>query len=220
MNNMRVMVGVFVLSVAFASTVAGRSGRFVFDGMRYTQEIPSRDNAAYRTWNPGVGACPLQPTNAIALAINAVTNSIPNTCVNPQFTQVSLKATAQNTIWYYSVNLRLNSTTNGTSEVRSLADVVVRLDGIVPPITKTGLAKRRFGGGFERTPAPPVLTKEEQKRRREEIRKNLEQYQMEVIRSGLPPLPFPLTQEMDDQLVKEGILPPATNAPARTPAAR
>jgi hypothetical protein len=79
--------------------------------------------------------------------------------------------------------------------------------------------KRQFGGGFRRTkppaqPAPtpppePQLSPEEQQQRREEIRANLQNYQMEVIRSGMPPLPIPLTQEMDDQLVAEGILPPA-----------
>lgn len=219
---MRVMIGVFILGVAFALTVAGRSGQIIFDGERYYQEVPTRENAAYRNWNPGVGACPLQPTNAIALAINAVTNTIPNTCVNPQFTQVSLQATAQNTIWYYNVSLRLYSTTNGTSEVRPLSDVVVRLDGIVPPITKAKPAGRRFGSGFRAsskvTPPAPVqkLTPEEQERRREEIRKNLQEYQMAVIRAGRPPLPVLLTQEMDDQLVKEGILPPSTNqAPRR-----
>jgi len=31
---------------------------------------------------------------------------------------------------------------------------------------------------------------------------------MEVIRQGLPPLPIPLTPEMDAQLVSEGVLPP------------
>ena len=75
--------------------------------------------------------------------------------------------------------------------------------------------QRKFGGGFRRPPpkkvvkAPePKLSPEEQRRRREEIRANLQNYQMEVIRSGMPPLPIPLTQEMDDQLVAEGILPP------------
>jgi hypothetical protein len=74
---------------------------------------------------------------------------------------------------------------------------------------------RKFGGGFRR-PAPkkvvkapePKLSPAEQRRRREEIRANLQNYQMEVIRSGMPPLPIPLTQEMDDQLVAEGVLPP------------
>lgn len=85
--------------------------------------------------------------------------------------------------------------------------------------TKAPTPRRQFGGGFRRTtppvkkptpaPAPePKLSPEEQQRRREEIRANLQDYQMEVIRSGMPPLPIPLTQEMDDQLVAEGVLPP------------
>ena len=75
---------------------------------------------------------------------------------------------------------------------------------------------RRFGGGFKRTPPPrpvapprPKLTSAEQQQRRKEIRANLEKYQMEVLRKGMPPLPIPLTKEMDDQLVNEGILPPS-----------
>lgn len=42
----------------------------------------------------------------------------------------------------------------------------------------------------------------------EELERHLREYQMEVIRQGLPPLPIPLTPEMDAQLVAEGILPP------------
>jgi len=42
----------------------------------------------------------------------------------------------------------------------------------------------------------------------EELEKHLQEYQMEVIRQGLPPLPIPLTPEMDQQLVNEGVLPP------------
>lgn len=43
------------------------------------------------------------------------------------------------------------------------------------------------------------------------LKKHLEQYQMDLIRSGGtkgPPLPMQLTPEMDAQLVKEGVLPP------------
>lgn len=43
----------------------------------------------------------------------------------------------------------------------------------------------------------------------EELTKHLYEYQMEIIRQGLPPLPIPLSQEQDDQLVREGYLPPA-----------
>jgi len=40
------------------------------------------------------------------------------------------------------------------------------------------------------------------------LAEHLHNYQLEVIRQGLPPLPIPLTQEQDDQLVAEGYLPP------------
>ena len=42
----------------------------------------------------------------------------------------------------------------------------------------------------------------------EELVEKLKDYQMEVIRKGMPPLPIPLTKEMDDKLVAEGVLPP------------
>jgi hypothetical protein len=42
----------------------------------------------------------------------------------------------------------------------------------------------------------------------EALKKHLEQVQMDAIRNGLPPLPLPLTPEMDAQLVSEGVLPP------------
>ena len=51
----------------------------------------------------------------------------------------------------------------------------------------------------------------------EDLQKHLEQYQMDLIRKGAPPLPMPLTKDMDDQLVKEGVLAPQDAA--ATPAA-
>jgi hypothetical protein len=42
----------------------------------------------------------------------------------------------------------------------------------------------------------------------EALKKHLEEVQMDAIRNGLPPLPLPLTPEMDAQLVSEGVLPP------------
>ncbi len=85
--------------------------------------------------------------------------------------------------------------------------------GKVAPKKAVAPSQRRFGGGFQRKapppkkPAEPQMSPEEQARKREEVRENLRQYQMEVIRAGMPPLPIPLTQDMDDQLVAEGILP-------------
>ena len=47
----------------------------------------------------------------------------------------------------------------------------------------------------------------------EELEKHLQEYQMEVIRSGnLPPLPVQLTPENDAKLVAEGVLPPVDDA--------
>ena len=43
----------------------------------------------------------------------------------------------------------------------------------------------------------------------DKLKKHLEKYQMDLIRKGMPALPMPLTKEMEDQLVKEGIRPPA-----------
>jgi hypothetical protein len=42
----------------------------------------------------------------------------------------------------------------------------------------------------------------------EELQAHLQNVQMDAIRSGKPPLPIPLTPEMDAQLVREGVLPP------------
>jgi hypothetical protein len=42
----------------------------------------------------------------------------------------------------------------------------------------------------------------------EALERHLQDYQMQVIREGLPPLPVQLTPERDEQLVAEGYLPP------------
>ncbi len=42
----------------------------------------------------------------------------------------------------------------------------------------------------------------------EDVEKRLQEYQMQLIREGKTPLPIPITEEMDAQLVEEGILPP------------
>jgi hypothetical protein len=42
-----------------------------------------------------------------------------------------------------------------------------------------------------------------------EVEKRLSEYKLKLIREGKTPLPIPLTEEEDAQLVKEGILPPA-----------
>lgn len=69
--------------------------------------------------------------------------------------------------------------------------------------TRPSYAERRRAREERRRQPPP-----EPKYKGEELERHLQEYQMEVIRQGLPPLPIPLTPEMDDQLVAEGILPP------------
>ncbi|MFU8780821.1 MAG: hypothetical protein ACNA71_07320 [Kiritimatiellia bacterium] len=57
---------------------------------------------------------------------------------------------------------------------------------------------------------------EEEQRRLEQVpeltgavlERHLQEYNLQVIREGMPPLPIPLTPEQDAQLVAEGVLPP------------
>ena len=72
-----------------------------------------------------------------------------------------------------------------------------------PRPQRMSYAERRAAREQARREAPP-----QPKYTGEELEKHLQEYQMEVIRNGLPPLPIPLTPEMDDQLVREGVLPP------------
>jgi len=58
------------------------------------------------------------------------------------------------------------------------------------------LAMRREAAAVDRT-----MTKAE-------AEAQLREYQMDLIRKGKTPLPIPLTEEMDAQLVREGVLPP------------
>lgn len=213
---------IFALACSAIHSVLGRPGFSVFEGTGYTQAISNQSNAAHADWNPGTGACPLNPTNAVALAIGAATNAFPNTFADERFAKLSLHAADRNTVWHYNVSLLLHPLPEqGIVKQGGWVSIIVQLDGTVPPIKKgEPVAARRFGGGFRsRPPDSPVvprpsahsseLSPEEQEKRRAEIRKNLKEYQMEVIRSGMPPLPVPLTREMDDQLVQEGVLPPA-----------
>lgn len=68
--------------------------------------------------------------------------------------------------------------------------------------------ERRKAFERQRTPPPaPPTTPPAPRLQGAELEKHLQQYQMEVIRQGMPPLPIPLTPEMDKQLVQEGVLP-------------
>lgn len=72
-----------------------------------------------------------------------------------------------------------------------------------------GSSSRNRGREIARTPAPtPTPNATPRFQNREELQAHLKRQQMDAIRTGKPPLPIPLTKEMDDQLVKEGVLPP------------
>ncbi len=82
------------------------------------------------------------------------------------------------------------------------------------PLSKSQQAARRSSYADRRrarqTPVKNTEPKEppEPRLTGEALRKHLENVQMDAIRNGLPPLPLPLTPEMDDQLVSEGVLDP------------
>ena len=73
-----------------------------------------------------------------------------------------------------------------------------------PTSQRMSYAERRAARMRQRAPEPP-----QPKYTGAELEQHLQEYQMEVIRQGLPPLPIPLTPEMDQQLVNEGVLPPS-----------
>lgn len=70
---------------------------------------------------------------------------------------------------------------------------------------RSGSPRMRTGeeSSGETPPQPQVRTFQS----REELQAHLQEQQMDAIRTGKPPLPIPLTRQMDDQLVKEGVLP-------------
>ncbi|MEI6892984.1 MAG: hypothetical protein V5783_12570 [Pontiella sp.] len=108
-----------------------------------------------------------------------------------------------------SVNMEENSATlaiNGKKVTFELATA-----SAAPAAKVAAPSARRFGGGFRSAPVKepqPELTAEEKKIKRAALTERLRHAQMEILRKGQPALPIALTQEMDDQLVAEGILPP------------
>lgn len=93
---------------------------------------------------------------------------------------------------------------SGTIQPLSPAEQKARLDSA--QAQRVSYAQRRQERERQRQQPPPPPPKPIYTGA--ELEKHLQEYQMEVIRQGLPPLPIPLTPEMDAQLVAEGILPP------------
>lgn len=105
---------------------------------------------------------------------------------------------------------------NGVAVTFKLEKGVVPKPAPQPGLRETALRSgnglRGLGssGGKPRYGIPDAdnIIRREPRLRGEELRNHLRDYQMEVIRKGAPPLPVPLTDEMDKQLVDEGVLPP------------
>lgn len=93
-----------------------------------------------------------------------------------------------------------------SGEVQSITPGQVGAGGVNAPTvsSRPTWEERRRARAAQPPPEPPP----EPKYTGEELTKHLQEYQMEVIRQGLPPLPLPLTPEMDAKLVSEGVLPP------------
>ncbi|MBN2704171.1 MAG: hypothetical protein JXR23_08170 [Pontiellaceae bacterium] len=115
--------------------------------------------------------------------------------------------------------ISVNETYNGITLIdvdlkKSTADV--EYGGSVMTLTMKAVKQptrgRNTGNNPDQEPMVAVevvqLSPEELALRREENLIRSQEIQMDVLRKGQPPLPVPLTQEMDDQLVFEGVLPP------------
>jgi hypothetical protein len=92
---------------------------------------------------------------------------------------------------------------SGEIQPLSPAEQQARLNA--PQGRRPSYAERRMMRQQQRQAEPPP----QPKYTGPELEKHLQDYQLEVIRQGLPPLPIPLTPDMDSQLVNEGVLPPA-----------
>jgi hypothetical protein len=110
----------------------------------------------------------------------------------------------------------------GGGREANTARVTAVAAGVEAVSTTSGGKSGSRPAAAERTKPPRRLSAgrqlrmEEEQRRAETIpdlhgqvlERHLQEYNMQAIRSGAPPLPIPLTEEQDAQLVSEGVLPP------------
>jgi hypothetical protein len=115
---------------------------------------------------------------------------------------------AENGLELLNINLSTSEATlkidNQMVCLRQQADLATPRRNISPSAIGTTTANRNPDSSPQtsnQVQQPPRLTGEA-------LKKHLEEVQMNAIRNGQPPLPMPLTPEMDAQLVEEGILDP------------
>lgn len=104
--------------------------------------------------------------------------------------------------------------------IKTMSNEVVRIDGSYHNLHQEEGRKFIIRDGdrlevdfsdIDHLKLTPLLDHESDSTEQKYSEVDLQNYQTETIHSGLPSLPIPLTQEMDDQLIKEGILPPRKN---------
>jgi len=127
--------------------------------------------------------------------------------VEADFKQESalLKKDSQ-TGWIY-MNNRQSSMEGGKGMARGTA-TVPRAAASVKTVKNTSYHNSVQKINEDRTKFILWRSASKQKLSEEEMSEQLQISQMDIIRQGLPALPIPLTKEMDDQLVAEGVLPP------------
>lgn len=91
-------------------------------------------------------------------------------------------------------------------------EVWMDMNAAVAPTPAIGAATAAAPALRRSIPLPPVAPEAPAKTQLtgEALKTHLKEYQMELIRAGGkkgPPLPMPLTPEMDAKLVEEGVLP-------------
>lgn len=167
----------------------------------YVQTLNVTPETPHFNWSPGDSICPLHATNAVQLAVDTLTNKIHDVSIDDDRTTLSFFPTIGNKGWVYEVRMWISSAEETMPNRRSRRlSMAVNLDGTISGIEIGSLKELKEKYAW----VGKLYRSAEEK---EAVRENLRQYQMEVIRSGMAPLPIPLTPEMDAQLVAEGVLP-------------
>jgi hypothetical protein len=99
-------------------------------------------------------------------------------------------------------------TAAAASGLATRKNVARSIAGKVKPRKSASYAQRLRERREEEKLKRQVIAEEKAKLTKEELRQFFREQQMEIIRNGQPALPIPLTKEMDDQLVAEGVLEP------------
>ncbi len=167
----------------------------------YVQMVEVTPETPHFNWSPGDSICPLHATNAVQLAIDTLTSKIHDVSIDNDRTTIILFPTIGNQGWVYEVRMWISSPEETMPNRRSRRlSMAVNLDGTICGIEIGSLKELKEKYAW----VGKLYRSAEEK---EAVWENLRQYQMEVIRSGMAPLPVPLTPEMDAQLVAEGVLP-------------